>query len=269
MDVQLKTFQIAVDDEELAASVLTPARELPGVLFVHGWGGSQIHDLGRAKNVAGLGCVCVTFDLRGHPGTPRQQTVSRPENLADLLAAYDWLADQPLVDAQSIAVVGISYGGYLAALLTRLRRVRWLALRSPALYKDQRWEAPKLDLHRDGELLAWRRRRVSPADNRALAACEAFAGDVLLVEAGNDDIVPHAVTENYMIAFARARSLTRRLVADADHAFSSKAMQADYTRILLAWLTEMIGGARTEAASREVATHKRRSSETRSGAATT
>jgi dienelactone hydrolase len=258
MDVQLKSFAIAVDDEELAASVLTPARELPGVLFVHGWGGSQEQDLGRAKNVAGLGCVCVTFDLRGHPGTPRQQTISRPENLVDLVSAYDWLADQPQVDARAIAVVGISYGGYLATLLTLERRVRWLALRSPALYKDADWSAPKLALHREGDLRTWRRQRIDADGNRALAACERFEGDVLLVEAGRDDIVPHPVIENYMIAFARTRSLTRRLVGEADHAFSDKSMQGDYSRILLGWLTEMIAGARTEAATREVASHKAR-----------
>ena len=93
------------------------ATPLPGVLFVHGWGGSQEHDLVRAREAAGIGCVCLTFDLRGHERTARHwEKVNRPQNLADLLAAYDWLASQPNVDPTAIAVVGISYGGYLAAL---------------------------------------------------------------------------------------------------------------------------------------------------------
>jgi dienelactone hydrolase len=66
--------------------------------------------------------------------------VSREESLRDILAAYDFLAAQPNVDSDSIAVVGSSYGGYLAALLTALRPVKWLALRVPALYKDSEWE---------------------------------------------------------------------------------------------------------------------------------
>ena len=47
----------------------------------------------------------------------------------DLLAAYDRLLAHPALDTSAIAVVGTSYGGYLAAILTSLRPVRWLALR--------------------------------------------------------------------------------------------------------------------------------------------
>src|SRR5690348_1555175 len=153
MDVRLDTIGIEVDDEMLGGTVLAPTRELPGILFVHGWGGDQQHDLARAREAAGLGCVCVTFDLRGHPKSkvPRER-VSRAQNLADIVAAFDWLAERPSVDASSIAVVGISYGGYLASILTSLREVRWLALRSPALYKDEGWELPKLQLHTDPDL---------------------------------------------------------------------------------------------------------------------
>ena len=66
MDVRLDTVAIPVDDQQVSGTVLAPARRLPGILFVHGWGGSQEHDLVRAREAAGLGCVCLTFDLRGH-----------------------------------------------------------------------------------------------------------------------------------------------------------------------------------------------------------
>jgi len=62
--------------------------------------------------------VCLTFDLRGHAETrPQFETVSRALNLRDLIAAYDLLAQRHHVDPGSIAVVGSSYGGYLAAIL--------------------------------------------------------------------------------------------------------------------------------------------------------
>lgn len=257
MDIRLERVHIGVAGETMPGAMLMPARELPGVLFVHGWGGSQIQDLARAREAAGLGCVCVTFDLRGHGTREISTTVSRAQNFADLLAAYDWMVGQPSVDADSIAVVGISYGGYLAALLSAERPVRWLALRSPALYKDADWDQPKLSLHADPDLPAWRRRRIATSDNRALRACERYCGDVLLVEAERDEVIPHAVIENYVGAFTHARSLTARVIADADHAFSSKAMQAGYTGLLIKWLTEMIAGARANAAARKVESHKR------------
>ena len=50
--------------------------------------------------------------------------------------------------------VGSSYGGYLAAILTTLRPVRWLALRVPALYQDEGWDVPKKQLHKVSDLHA-------------------------------------------------------------------------------------------------------------------
>src|SRR5262252_1043341 len=106
----------------------------------------------------------------------------REEGLRDVLAAYDFLAAQHNVDADSIAVVGSSYGGYLAALLTALRPVKWLALRAPALYKDSDWKLPKYRLGSEQKLEVYRKQAVRPEESRALRACKAFTGDVLVVE---------------------------------------------------------------------------------------
>jgi len=245
---RLDSFSIAVDGESLNGTLLQPVTAYPGVLFVHGWGGSQQHDLARARDAAALGCACLTFDLRGHEATARQrESVTRAQNLTDLIAAYDWFAAQRHVDATSIAVVGISYGAYLATLLSIERSVRWLALRTPALYKDDGWTLPKTALNQDPELRAWRSTPLHWEANRALRACASFRGDALLVAAERDEIIPDAVIDNYRAAFVHARSLTLRTIAGADHALSGKPMRHAYTTLLLNWLTEMIAGARTDA----------------------
>jgi uncharacterized protein len=237
-------FEIAVDAARIAATLIAPTPTLPGVLFVHGWGGSQQQYLARAREIAALGCIGLTFDLRGHARTePQQETVSREDNLKDVLAAFDELANHPSVDASAIAVVGSSYGGYLAAILTTLRPVRWLGLRVPALYKDEDWAVPKRRLDKD-ELAAYRRRPVRPEENRALGACAMFAGDVLMVESEHDDIVPHQTIASYRAAFERARSLTYRVIEGADHGLSDPACQHAYTWLLAKWTTEMVLGAR-------------------------
>jgi uncharacterized protein len=247
MDARVERLTIAVDGDQLAGALLMPATLLPGVLFVHGWGDSKEQDLARAREMAGLGCVCLTFDLRGHAGADgRQETVTREENLRDLLAAYDRFVAENVVDPKAIAVVGISYGGYLATLLTELRPVRWLALRAPALYKDADWRMPKRALHKDPDFAAYRRREVPPNDNRALRACAKYTGDVLIVESERDDVVPHPATQSYVAAFAKAHSLTARVIDDADHALSDEKWRNDYTSILVGWLTEMIMGARAK-----------------------
>src|SRR5215217_3298317 len=119
MTTRDEAVDITVDDQRIAGTLVTPGTLIPGVLFVHGWGGSQQQYVTRAREVAALGCICLTFDLRGHARTVEQQkTVTREQNLNDVVAAYDALIRQRGVDISSIAVVGSSYGGYLAAILT-------------------------------------------------------------------------------------------------------------------------------------------------------
>ncbi|MCD5974055.1 Dipeptidyl aminopeptidase/acylaminoacyl-peptidase-like protein [Pseudomonas savastanoi pv. glycinea] len=244
MSVSSESIEIAVDGQSISGTILTPGAKIPGILFVHGWGGSQQRDLARAKNITGLGCVCLTFDLRGHERTHEMRSkVSREQSLADLLAAYDRLVSHPAVDSDAIAVIGSSYGGYLATILSSMRPVKWLALRVPALYWDADWEMPKQELDRD-KLAHYRRSAVTAADNRALAACKEFHGDVLLIESEQDDYVPHATLMSYRSAFEQAHSLTYRLVDGADHALSSDLSQSMYSSMLTNWISEMVIGAR-------------------------
>ncbi|MDR6714966.1 pimeloyl-ACP methyl ester carboxylesterase [Pseudomonas hunanensis] len=246
MGIQSESVELQVQGETIAGTLVSPGSKMPGILFVHGWGGSQQRDLARARQITGLGCVCMTFDLRGHEKTESQRlSVTREQNLDDLLVAYDRLVSHPAVDPGAIAIIGSSYGGYLATLLTLQRPVKWLALRVPALYWDDEWSLPKQALDRQ-RLNDYRRRQLGPSDNRALAACAEFAGDVLLVESEQDDYVPHTTLMSYRSAFVSAHSLTHRTVDGADHALSSEQSQKAYSAILTAWIGEMVIGARLD-----------------------
>jgi pimeloyl-ACP methyl ester carboxylesterase len=253
MSTHEETLEIAVEDERIAGTLVTPGTLLPGVLFVHGWGGSQQQYLARARAIAALGCICLTFDLRGHADTRDEYaTVTREDNLADVLAAYDRLAARRHVDASSIAVVGSSYGGYLASILAMMRPVRWLALRAPALYRDTDWELPKLALSKSQDLPNYRRQLVRADDNRALQACHAFEGDMLIVQSEQDHLIPASVIRSYREAATRTRSITFRCLKGADHGLTSESAQRSYTTVLVAWLKEMITGARVGSMGDEV-----------------
>jgi hypothetical protein len=240
-------IEIPIDGGTIAGTLVTPTSKLPGVLFVHGWGGSQQQYLTRARKIAGLGCVCMTFDLRGHAGTqPQHETVSRENNLRDVLAAYDVLVSHHKVDPTSIALVGSSYGGYLAAILTSLRPVKWLALRAPALYMDQDWNKPKRQLHKGHDLKAYRQQILPADDNRALRACAEFKGDILLVESEHDQVIPRPVIISYREAAKQTRSLTYRVLKEADHGLTDDGSQRAYTSLLVDWMQEMVIDATSE-----------------------
>lgn len=257
MPTQKNKIRITVDDGQIDGTVFAPTAKMPGVLFVHGWGGSQEQFLARAQKIAAMGCVCLTFDLRGHAGTkPQHETVSREKNLNDVIAAYDVLASHHAVDPDHIAVIGSSYGGYLGAILTSLRPVKWLALRVPALYMDRDWKLPKRQLHKGQALVAYRQHLIAADDNRALRACADFRGDVLVVESEFDHIIPRTVISSYLDACVHARSLTYRTIAGADHGLTEESMQQAYTTLLVNWLSEVVFAPRTGSTSAQAAVNR-------------
>ena len=244
MPTRDELVDIQVGDQHIAGTLVSPRTLIPGVLFVHGWGGSQQQYGERAHKLAEIGCACLTFDLRGHAQTRSQyETVTRADNLGDVIAAYDVLAAHENVDTTRMAVVGSSYGGYLAAILTSLRPVRWLALRAPALYKDSEWSLAKRQLKTRQALDDYRLQRVRAEESRALRACSEFTGDLLLVESQNDAIIPHQVVMNYRDASVRARAVTHKVLQGADHALSDPACQQAYTDTLVDWLAERMFGS--------------------------
>jgi dienelactone hydrolase len=152
------------------------------------------------------------------------------------------LAATPGVGPGRLAVVGRSYGGYLATLLLDERPVRWLALQAPAIYRHEGFDRPKRELNLDGALPEYRRRRLAPEDNRVLAAAARFRGHVLLVAAEHDTVIPPAVVDNDRRAFERsASSVTSRTLAGADHALSRERWRRAWGDLLARWLTRCSG----------------------------
>jgi uncharacterized protein len=237
----MKTVSIPVDDQHINGKLLQPRDadgRRPAVLFVHGWGSSQRRSIGKAKQLVNAGFVCLTFNLRGHARTVEQRdTVTRAQNLRDVMAAYDLLAAQSDVDAERIALVGGSYGGYLATLLTAERKVRGLALRAPAVYKDGDFDRPKRQLNLDPDLPDYRRRRIEPSENIALAAAARFDGDVLIVESEHDTVIPQPVIANYLRAFGAARSVEHEVIGGADHGLSQRVWRRAWGERLVRWVT--------------------------------
>jgi len=236
----MNDVSIHVEGQRIHGKLLLPAScevRCPAMLFVHGCGDTQRRNLGIGKRLQARGFVCLTFNLRGHARTRAQRdTVTRAQNLADVIAAYDLLAARPEADAARVGLVGSSYGGYLATLLTAERKVRWLALHAPALYMDGDFDRPKRELNLDPKLAEYRRRRLEPGANRALTAATRFDGDVLVVESEHDTVIPREVAANYLHAFEPAGSRRHEVLAGADHGLSREAWRREWGELLVDWV---------------------------------
>ena len=206
-----------------------------GALFLHGWRSDRQKHIVPAQLLAEIGFVSLTVDLRGHGKTGElEPAVSVRDNLRDVLAAYDLLISRDDVDRNCIALAGFSYGGFLAILLAAERKVRWLALRSPALYRDEDLDIPKAEIKRRG-LMAFRRRQLSPADCAGLHAAASVQAHVLLIEAEHDRVVPRQQIRNYLKAFQRASSVAHRVIRGANHAMTPEHYRVA-VRTLVDWL---------------------------------
>lgn len=83
MTIQSETVELQVEDDSIVGTLVSPGSKMPGILFVHGWGGSQQRDLARARHITGLGCVCMTFDLRGHEKNRKPTADGNPRTEPD------------------------------------------------------------------------------------------------------------------------------------------------------------------------------------------
>ena len=124
MKVLLEPVSINVEQQSIAGSLLLHTPAVPGVLFVHGWGGSQEQYITRAREVA---------EYRGRKRREQRQASNSRQTLDQLLQTREAGEKRllPLVlktDVQgsseaiqgSLAKLGTAEVG--AQILPRLRR---------------------------------------------------------------------------------------------------------------------------------------------------
>jgi esterase/lipase len=222
----------------------------PAALLLHGWTSSQDRMFDIAEMLSRRsGITCLTFDLSGHGKSDGEiGKHSRKEFLNDVIAAYNLLAAQPDVDLNNIGVIGSSFGGYLAALLTAHKKVEWLVMRVPADYPDEGFEEPKIPTPEDERSVnyKWRIAQRHWNTTDALRAIHNFKGKLLLVESGKDDIVPHQTIQNYADAMVEKRDLRYEIMQDAPHSLTKyPEFKAQFNELVFEWEKQKSGGAYT------------------------
>ena len=100
--------------------------------------------------------------------------------------------------------------------------VRRLLLRAPALYDDEMFDVP----------LAYpRQTQVDAAAPQLIRALHEFRGEILVLESGADETIPHSVVEWYLHI---CRSARHQVIEGASHALTTeKWRQAFLTEIVI------------------------------------
>lgn len=207
------------------------------VLFLHGWTGKE--NILCAQYLAENGYVAMTFGFEGHNESEGSiETISRADALQNAIDAYRFLSSN-IKENTPIAVVGNSFGGYIAALLTTVVKTNGLSMRVPANYPDESFdEFQKGQGHENPNITAWRKTLHSADATRSLRGLSVYKGPVQIIEAEQDEIIPHETVQAYVYA-CRENSIPcdYHLMKGWPHSIGSdKERIAQNNQIIYTWL---------------------------------
>ncbi len=249
--------QFEVKGQTIAASLHVPeTTPAPGVVMCHGFTGTrtEAHFLfvKAARELCAAGMNVLRFDFRGSgesDGTFAKMTVEG--EIADAMAAVEFLCAEPTVDPTRIGLLGLSLGGLVAACAAaRSERVRALVLWSAVadlmgvFSAREGWDELQAAVERDGYVDhgAFRIgkgfyddcRRVDP-----LMELARFDGPALIVHGSEDRTVPPSHDDMYIDALP-GTDKRKHIVEGADHTFSSVAWEREAIGVTREWLAERL-----------------------------
>ncbi len=192
VQIQCVGYSIAADWYEGSDSVLLV---LPGFTSSKANYGELVSAI-----VEKTGTSALAIDYSGHGESPFDiQDITISENFSEVVRAYDWIKEK--YPNREIDVMGTSYGGYFAAMLSGVRDIRKLILRVPANYDPKDLYTPwrKLDQEQIRNVY-----RVDPKNfenHPVLAEAANFKGKAYVLTHEFDEACPKSSTDPYIKAF--------------------------------------------------------------------
>jgi predicted acyl esterase len=88
-----------------------PPAGFPGILFVHGFGGSKDHDTANGRVYAASGYMTLCYSVRGHGKSTGGSTIMATRERQDLAEVFSFFRSLPGIDTGAIGLSGGSQGG--------------------------------------------------------------------------------------------------------------------------------------------------------------
>lgn len=187
--------------------------------------------------IAGTNSSALVIDYSGHGDSPFDiNDMSTAENFNEVIAAYDWIEkNRP---GKTINVLGTSYGGFHAALLTQYRSVKKLILRVPAIYEVQSFYTKWRDMDREKLRTVYR----TDADNfiahPVLAHAKQFKGKKLVITHELDDVCPPATTSLFTDSFNADAWEAKGFMHGLGQSTYTEDQIKEYRQIIIDWLNK-------------------------------
>lgn len=219
------------------------AGDLPGIVLLHGFTGQHIEDqrlfVQAGRFLAEDGYAVLRMDFYGSGNSDGAfDAMTVHSEVDDAVAMLDWFCAQPGIDPGRFAVVGLSLGGAIAALLAAFdRRVKaavfWNAVAEPRLHFGEiALKGPQAGV--TGGLRVSRAFLETFYAMDVAGAVQRYGGPGLVIRGTADDVV--LAQEADALTTALGAHGTLRLIEGADHTFRHPAWRADLFAITAAWL---------------------------------
>lgn len=210
----IENFDVAYENFTLKGD-FHPSTSACHALILHGAGASSRATASRSGLRPALqarGVASTSFDCIGHGETggllQYSSVSSRTRQAEAVIAAQDSI--QPLTDP--LVIIGSSMGAYNAIKLTQTHEVAALILIVPGVYEPAAYDVPFGPQF--SEII---RRDRSWADSDACAILSEFTGNLLIIAAEHDAVIPLEIPERLLLSARKARSRRLRVVVGADH----------------------------------------------------
>lgn len=219
----------------LAADFYETPQAKEVMLVLVGFASSKARNADFTQGIASKANVnALVIDYSGHGESPFEIESTRPaQHLLEATIALDWVAES--YPDFGITVLGTSYGGFLAAYLTRYRSFSNLILRTPAIYHPSDLFSP----HADIDKLAVRNYR---KDANALAKHPlflqnpVFQGQTLIVVHEKDESVSIETTNIYRQIFSGDEYVAQGFKHSYRDPENPQDKRVDYQNAVADWL---------------------------------
>lgn len=252
-DFEAETVRIPSDSGSVLAGWYAPRPNAKGaVLLLHGFQGTRLQMLDRARLLAKEGYSVLLFDFQAHGESPGEHVTVGYEEQKDVRAALDYLRTrQP---EMPVAIVGLSMGG-AAAILARPEGVDAMVLESvyPSIAEAIGNRVGRR-LGRLGPVASWVlltqvriRLGISPDDLRPIDALGEVKCPVLVMAGAKDRATTIEETQRMFDCITAPKELV--VFPEAGHANLHSTDAEKYRERLLGFLEKSLGNGISESSS--------------------